>query len=439
MERRTTLVKEDGLSSAKIFGKEESCFDIEYEYEGPTVKRRVTLASGKVTESQVTAVEQSGDVFADFDLGWLATRQRPVGPRVSRSLGVVDLFCGCGGFSLGVWEAARSIGLRCRLVGAIDYDRQQAATFGKNFPDTELYVGDIGDYLSGAIGDPLSEAETVLQGSWAGVDFLIGGPPCQGHSNLNNATRRTDDRNLLSIRMARAAELFRPKFVVVENVPTIVNDKHRAAERLRDHLDTDLGYESIQVKLRAEDFGVAQTRHRAFIIAWDKDSFPLSKTSVEEAINKQRVKSQRSVEWCWRAMDTDPNTLFDTPSTPNDDTQKRLRYFAENEGEINLPDEFRPDCHRTKTHTYESVYGRMRPGRPAPTLTTGFSAMGRGRFVHPHEARLITPHEASRIQFFPEFFEFECENRSEYTRAIGNAVPPKLGFVIAIALLGLTS
>ena len=77
----------------------------------------------------------------------------------------------------------------------------------------------------------------------------------------------------------------------------------------------------------------------------------------------------------------------------------------------------------------------MYPDRPAQTLTTGFTVMGRGRFVHLTERRTITPHEAARLQFFPDFFDFGERPVTLLSRVIGNAVPPKLGYVLGLHLL----
>src|SRR5690606_26715584 len=100
-----------------------------------------------------------------------------------------------------------------------------------------------------------------------------------------------------------------------------------------------------------------------------------------------------------------------------------------------LPDSERPDCHRLKNHSYLAVYGRLYWDRPAPTITRGFAYTGRGRFVHPLEPRTLTPHEAARVQFFPDYFSFGNANRSTMQNIIGNAVPPKMGYVAALELL----
>lgn len=73
------------------------------------------------------------------------------------------------------------------------------------------------------------------------------------------------------------------------------------------------------------------------------------------------------------------------------------------------------------------MYGRLQWEKPAQTLTTGFGSMGQGRYVHPSQERTITPHEAARLQTFPDFFGFSAANtRSAWARMIGNAVPPLL-------------
>ena len=77
----------------------------------------------------------------------------------------------------------------------------------------------------------------------------------------------------------------------------------------------------------------------------------------------------------------------------------------------------------------------MYPDKPAPTITSGFGSIGQGRFGHPYERRTMTPHEAARVQFIPDFFKFSKElNRVALQKMIGNAVPPKLTYIIGLEL-----
>lgn len=130
----------------------------------------------------------------------------------------------------------------------------------------------------------------------------------------------------------------------------------------------------------------------------------------------------------------DVNSVFDSAAIHSPANQKRIHYLFKNDL-YELPDEQRPDCHRLKSHTYPAVYGRMHWDRPSPTLTGGFACCGRGRFVHPLRERTLTPHEAARIQYFPDFFDFGGMTRTGLARAIGNAVPPRAGYVVALPLL----
>ena len=73
--------------------------------------------------------------------------------------------------------------------------------------------------------------------------------------------------------------------------------------------------------------------------------------------------------------------------------------------------------------------------KPAPTITGGFGSNGQGRFVHPLRRRTLTPHEAARLQFFPDYFDFGNVKRRELQQIIGNAVPSKAGYAIGLEFL----
>jgi DNA (cytosine-5)-methyltransferase 1 len=82
------------------------------------------------------------------------------------------------------------------------------------------------------------------------------------------------------------------------------------------------------------------------------------------------------------------------------------------------------------------MYGRLLWDEPAQTITTGFGSMGQGRFVHPGRPRTLTPHEAARLQTFPDFFTFrKARTRHALARMIGNAVPPLLTVALGLAVM----
>jgi DNA (cytosine-5)-methyltransferase 1 len=264
------------------------------------------------------------------------------------------------------------------------------------------------------------------------VELLIGGPPCQGHSNLNNHTRRDDPKNRLYLRMARAAEVLRPSAVVIENVLAVVNDKQQVVSRAIVHLKK-LGYEVATSRIDLLKLGVAQTRKRHILLAVREDALPFGFSAADLLQIEDQNATPHDLRWAiGDLLDVRPKSFFDEAAVPNADNQRRMKYLFENDVH-NLPNEERPKCHQGK-HNYTSMYGRLWWDRPSQTITSGFATMGRGRFVHPGVPRCLTAHEAARIQGFPDYFKFVDERakpRYELTHTevqviIGNAVPPPL-------------
>ena len=85
-----------------------------------------------------------------------------------------------------------------------------------------------------------------------------------------------------------------------------------------------------------------------------------------------------------------------------------------------------------------TYYGRLRPDRPAYTISTYFNRPGNGCFIHPTADRLITVREAARLQGFPDAFRFTGRGRSRFVQ-VGNAVPPLLAYHLARVVPGHTT
>lgn len=352
--------------------------------------------------------------------------RRTVRPRLRVKRGelvVVDLFSGCGGLTTGLWEAARRAHLGLRVPLAVDVNPVIAATFKRNFPSAGVISSDVADLFPGDPGDPLSAVERRVAVATGPVQLLCGGPPCQGHSDLNNHTRRCDDRNRLYLRMARAAEVLEPEVLLVENVPAVQWDQEDVVKETWTQLEK-LGY---QVEARVLDLsllGIPQHRHRHMLVATSMSG----PSPAQVFAHIEAFDSERTVRWAIEDLlhvEAD-GRVFDMASTPTLTNQHRMRFLFDNDLD-DLPDSERPPCHRDKPHTYRSVYGRMRWDNAAPTITTGFGSMGQGRFVHPAERRTITPHEAARLQTFPDWFAWgNGTRRTGLATMIGNAVPPVL-------------
>lgn len=397
--------------------------------------RRITLSDGSVAKSAIplqiqghsSRLEQMA-LAAIHDDAWLRLSKRPETPEVGDPVRCVDLFAGLGGMSLGVGEAARALDRPFQLVFAADtYDLARKALSHNGSAPVRFSRFPVERILRGNLGAPLSWREAALRRELGDVDLLVGGPPCQGHSDLNNHTRRRDPKNRLYLKMARAVDVLEPRHVIVENVPGVAKDDGRVLETTQEHLE-ERDYRVDVHVLKGEKLGVPQTRHRMFLVA-SRDRTP----RIEQA-SQQLAVVPRSFEWACHDLSTDPSSGFDTTAVPSKVTEERIEWLHTS-GESNLPDSLRPDCHRLKAHRYHSVYGRMWKGRPASTITTGFMVMGQGRFVHPHEPRTLTPHEGARLQFLPDWLRIPHRFRRDYGMLIGNAVPPKMAYVLALHLL----
>jgi DNA (cytosine-5)-methyltransferase 1 len=362
----------------------------------------------------------------------LRAKRRPKFEEGIGSLRVVDLFAGCGGLTLGIAQAAHEHDVSLDVRLAVDFEAAPAKVFKANFPKANVQVGAVESYFDGDLGAPrtVREAETVAMMEEVGL--LIGGPPCQGHSNLNNRTRGNDPKNRLYLRMARAAEVLRPRAVIIENVLAVVHDKEQVVSQAIAHLEK-LGYDVATSHIDLLKLGVAQTRKRHIALAVREDCLTVGVTAAELLKIEDHDAKPHALSWAiGDLLDIQSTSLFDEAPTPNSDNQRRIKYLFEND-EHNLPNEERPECHQGK-HSYTSMYGRLWWNRPSQTITSGFGTMGRGRFVHPMRRRCLTPHEAARIQGFPDYFKFvdeEIDPRYQVSRTglqtiIGNAVPPPL-------------
>jgi DNA (cytosine-5)-methyltransferase 1 len=392
--------------------------------------RAVARRDGSIVTSEVHVGEidiVDHDLGAAYDGAWLRSTKQPVLRGKRANVRSVDLFSGCGGLTVGVAEACRALGMRLKPLLAVDIDRQALEVYRHNIPVERAVSDPIETLLDSDLGKPLSETERRLKEELGHVDIVVGGPPCQGHSDLNNHTRRADPKNALYAKMARFAEVCEPDHIVIENVNGVRHDSGKVFEKTRDYLKK-LGYHVDGRLLRADVVGVPQSRPRVLLIASKK-----VQVTIDEIVARYRTEPRPFMWACGDLVGIERKIPFDRPSVPQPVTQARIDYLFEH-GEYELPNHMRPRCHQDE-HTYPSVYGRIHPFQPAPTITTGFMTMGQGRFVHPTEPRTLSPHEGARIQCFPDWFEFGTLSRQAYITLIGNAVPPKLAYVVAVELL----
>ena len=297
------------------------------------------------------------------------------------------------------------------MEAVLAWDTLESAreTYSRNFSPRFIRGDAIEDVIDGSLGDPITESEEELINELGQIDMVVGGPPCQGHSDLNNHSRRKDAKNLLYLRMARFIEIVKPKIALIENVLTVKRAEAGVVQRTEDFL-RGIGYGVGHGDLRAMDLGVPQDRRRHFTIATLGRNFDFA------SLRAKRVEMPRPVLWgsgiyVWRA------TLRSTPQLGTRLRTERIAWlFGDGWDDweieqlsrattptprgVQPPRPQKAPCHQNG-HNYPAVYGRMYPNLPAPTITTGFITGQGGSSTHWREEP--TPHEAAGVQTFPDF------------------------------------
>ena len=370
-----------------------------------------------------------------------------------------DLFCGCGGFSLGMERA----GFKC--LAAIDFNAEATAVFQKNFP-----------HVPHALQKDLTTfppAELAKLIGTERLDVIVGGPPCQGFSTVrqvdgaNNGERFVkDERRLLYQEFLKYIEFFQPKVFVMENVLGIRSASGGEYFTRVQKEARALGY---RVHAQVEDcidLGVPQKRRRQLFIGtrldlpdyfhpdikpaphachhptlWEAigDLPPLKAGEGEETCDYDMERRKANVKrfgrgYLYNVLEVRWAAKL-TSHRARPHSERDLRDFALlNEGE-NSKDamergvrfEFPYD-----KETFKDRYTRQHRNEPCSTIVAHLSKDGL-MFIHPTQNRTLTPREAARVQSFPDWFEFPIARTHQF-RVIGNAVPPLVGEAIGIAV-----
>ncbi len=339
-------------------------------------------------------------------------------------LKVLDLFSGVGGMSYGFEMAGFEV------VAAIEFDKSIAESMLKNHKNTKIYIDDIRNIKPQKVKSDVGQ-----------IDIIVGGPPCQGFSLKGKRGGLNDERNFLFREYVKYVAYFKPKYFVIENVPTILssNNGYFKEEIIKEF--TKLGYKISCGILNASDFGVPQNRRRAIFIGTklkNSISLPLKnnkeKVTVWDAISdlaylnsneglfednyKFKAKSQFQNE-----LRKNSKKLFNHQSTNHSKVAiDRLKRIPPEKGKEFLSEKI--------TSTFGQTWGRLEKNKQSPTIVTRFDTPSNGKNSHPFLHRAITPREAARIQSFPDNFVF-YGNKTSINKQIGNAVPPLLGKAIA--------
>ncbi len=373
------------------------------------------------------------------DKGVLHSRKKGHVLKDEAEFRLIDLFSGAGGLTLGFTGV---FGCRIRPVWTNDFNKFASETYKLNFGE-HCICGDILEILK----DPA----TVIPKA----DIVIGGPPCQGFSLLNKK-RKADARNQLWRPFLDIVEQAEAPIFVMQNVPQLLGSlEHQEIIEIAE----SLGFRLAWAKLSAADYGVPQTRSRAFIIGCKftdpSKVFPPKKTSYNSGNGKDpsyfasrddyiaEPKPWRTVRDAISDLPPPTGTTIRADLPPLDlhfgrsPTQLSLKRYKAipiegmNRFDLQrLAPDLTPKCWIKKKTGGTDLFGRLWWDRPSVTIRTEFFKPEKGRYLHPEQHRPITHREAARFQSFPDSFRF-AGTKIEIAKQIGNAVPPLLAEKVA--------
>lgn len=335
---------------------------------------------------------------------------------------VLDLFCGCGGLSLGFEQAGFDV------LAGIDVWKDALVTYQANHPNSKAIQADLMTL------QPEEVSKTIGTKS---VDVIIGGPPCQGFS-IAGKRIIDDERNKLYKSFVRMVEYFKPKAFVMENVPNIltIGDGIIREAIVKDF--TSLGYNVCYKVLLASNYGVPQNRRRAVFVGLlngKRFNFPeandsctittlqaLSDLPEYTIVDGSPYPFAPQSEY-QREMRKNSAYLYNHEATTHSEqTQKIIAMVPDGGNYKNLPEELQ------STRKVHIAWTRLNSQRPSITIDTGH----RHHFHYKYN-RIPTVRESARIQSFPDDFIFMCSRTSQY-KQVGNAVPPMMANAIAKSL-----
>lgn len=334
---------------------------------------------------------------------------------------VMELFCGCGGTSLGFEMAGFEIVLGSDiLIPAIE-------TFRHNHPYASTILGDIKKITPEQVLDFLGNQS---------IDVLIGGVPCQGFSLNNRKRHQNDDRNFMYREFLRFVKILKPKVVVLENVSGM-----KSVGNFVNQIETELGQAGDMVvkskMLFAPDYGVPQKRSRLVFVGIKGKEFnfdSIQKTHGEET-ESEYVTIKEAIG---DLPSLNPNEKKDYyKSKPFCTYQKLMRQNAD--GKL-----FNHKAPNHPKSTIEKIKS-TKPGKPmyarfkqrirlawdilSPTQVSG-GIRPQFQLGHPEDNRGLTIRERCRIQSFPDDFEMKGGTVQGRVQT-GNAVPPLLAKAVA--------
>ena len=365
----------------------------------------------------------------------------------------VDLFAGCGGLSVGLQQA----GFTPWFVNEIVEQFCNTYKFNHNLSDEHYFVGDIAD-----LNAHIDEYKEIL----SDITLVCGGPPCQGFSMANRQRILDDPRNALYKQYLIFLKTVRPKFFIMENVKGMMNKIDEIKQNFTEYLGDE--YQFDYALLRAQDYGVPQNRERFIMIG---NRVGISPKKIFEEIYKhkrpsfvlkdaliglphliaKKEKGSKGVEDAESGFtECDFSYIYnDFYNFINGDKEitklynHKNRYNNERDLEIyrRLPQganslhESIADImpYKRRNDIFKDKYFKLDETQICKTITSHMK-FDCNMYIHPWDARGLSPREAARIQTFPDDYVITGSQNMWYAQ-VGNAVPVKLAKAIGDGIM----
>lgn len=340
---------------------------------------------------------------------------------------ILDLFCGAGGFSFGA-----HMNKHFNTVVASDFNETAIKTFKSNMPDVYTIQGDI--------TDSCVRQQIITKSKETKVNMIIGGPPCQGFAMKGKKLGLSDERNFLFLEYLKIVEELSPDIFIIENVRQILTSSNGFFKEEIINYIQKLGYYVEYGILNAKNFGVPQSRERAFFICSKEKNIPLPVGNSKIVTTRDAISDLAYLNSGEGTFESDYKTepQSDYQITMRNNSKKLFNHQATNHSKLAIeklkmipPEkgkEFLPENLRGKQQ-YNTTWCRLIWDEVSPTIDTRFDTPSNGTNSHPFLHRSITPREAARLQSFSDDFVFHG-NKSAICTQIGNAVPPLLAKAI---------
>lgn len=365
----------------------------------------------------------------------------------------VDLFAGCGGLSVGLQQAC----FTPWFVNEIVEQFCNTYKFNHNLSDEHYFVGDIAD-----LNAHIDEYKVML----SDITLVCGGPPCQGFSMANRQRILDDPRNALYKQYLIFLKTVRPKFFIMENVKGMMNKIDEIKQNFTEYLGDE--YQFDYALLRAQDYGVPQNRERFIMIG---NRVGVSPKKIFEEIYKhkrpsfvlkdaliglphlvaKKEKGSTGVEDAESGFTECDFTYIhnDFYKFINGDKEitklynHKNRYNNERDLEIyrRLPQganslhESIADImpYKRRNDIFKDKYFKLDETQICKTITSHMK-FDCNMYIHPWDARGLSPREAARIQTFPDDYVITGSQNMWYAQ-VGNAVPVKLAKAIGDGIM----